>query len=286
MRFALLCLITLLSFSTISCKKDSSINPHENVELKEEKIFNMAYGEHPRNKMDVFLPKGRSQNTVVAVILHGGTWIEGDKSDMRFIQEELLKQNIASVSMNYRYADFETHYDHLMADVGKALETVKENSSDWGIRSQKYSLLGYSAGAHLAMLYGYGFKKTNEIQTVVSVAGPSDLKTLSQDALHNVMLASVLVGVNPLEFFTHSRTTEASPVYHINSTLPTLFIHGDQDEVVPFNQSVKMQSILNDKGVKNKLVILEGNGHDVTANPINLLKVLNQSIIWLRDEGK
>lgn len=286
MRFPLLFLAFFISFASVSCKKDSNISPPVQVELKEEKIFNVTYGEHSRQKMDVYLPKGRNETTVVAVILHGGSWIEGDKSDMRFIQEELLKQNIASINMNYRFASPSIHYDQMMEDIRVALSKIQNNAEDWGIRKNQYSIMGYSAGAHLALLYAYGFKKPNEIKTVISVAGPTDLKTLSQDPLQNVMIASMLVGINPLEFYTHAKMNEASPIHYTSSAIPTLFIHGNADQVVALSQSQNMQNVVQSQKVLNKLVVLEGSGHDVTANPLNLLKVLNQSIIWLRDEGK
>lgn len=285
MKNSLFLLFTCVFFLQVSCSKESG-NPKPDVQLKEEKLLNQSYGSNSRQKMDVYLPKSRSESTPLVIIIHGGTWIEGDKEDLRFVQESLLKQNIASVNMNYRYASLNHHYDGMMKDVEAVIKTIREKADDWTIRKEKFSMIGYSAGAHLALLYAYGFQKQQEIKTVISIAGPTDLKTLSQDPLENILLASVLVGVSPTEFFTSSKVADASPIFHINRAIPTLLVQGTADEIVPFSQSQTLKDALQTRGVKNKLLILDGGKHDITENPLHVLKTITESTNWIKDHGK
>src|ERR1700741_1868468 len=73
--FALL--FFLVSFS--ACKKEAN---NENTILPEKEYIDVAYGSDELQKMDVYLPQGRTdKSTKVIVMIHGGAWFEGDKSD-------------------------------------------------------------------------------------------------------------------------------------------------------------------------------------------------------------
>lgn len=52
-----------------SCKKDHVQDQRE--------VF---YGNDPQQKMDVYLPADRNENsTKVLILIHGGAWVEGDR---------------------------------------------------------------------------------------------------------------------------------------------------------------------------------------------------------------
>ena len=53
-----------------------------------------------------------------------------------------------------------------------------------------------------------------------------------------------------------------SPITYVSEDdPPILLIHGTEDKIVPFQQSEILISILGDKGVLNKLIVVEGFGH-------------------------
>jgi hypothetical protein len=68
----------------------------------EQKIYNLKYGEHQRQKMDIFLPSDYPENSPVVLLIHGGAWTLGKKEHMIQIQKMLFKNNIPSINMNYR----------------------------------------------------------------------------------------------------------------------------------------------------------------------------------------
>lgn len=284
MKHSIFYVFAFVLFFQISCTKDQDSEPGS--QAKEEEILNHSYGSDPRQKMDVYLPEGRTESTPFVIIIHGGSWVEGNKEDMRFVQQELVKQGVASANINYRYAALDHHYDSMMDDISAAIAVVQDQASAWIVREKQYAMLGYSAGGHLALLYAYGFKKPQEIKTVISVAGPTDLKTLQTDPVQNILLSTVLIGILPSEFYTHSKTNDASPLFHANKAVSTLMIHGTADEVVPFSQSEKLLAALRQKDIAQRLVALEGTKHDVTANPLYVLKILAESSAWIRNQGK
>lgn len=276
-------ILFLVAF-TLSCskEKDDLPTPEPEQPLAEAKHLNVVYATGGRNKMDVFLPEGRNAETPMIVLIHGGTWIGGSKEDLSIVQQQLLVNKIASININYRYAALDHHYDGMMQDVAAALSTLKEKSGEWGVRDQGYSMLGVSAGGHLALLYAYGFQRDKEIKTVISVAGPSDLATLSTDPIENILLRQILVGAPIDGLFSHPRFLQANPIHHIQNAVPTLMIHGTADEVVPYQQSVKLQAALQAEGVTQKLVTLEGARHDIQINPADMLRVFSEVNSWIK----
>lgn len=93
----------------INCKEDNPIvHPTDQDVILE----NVSYGTHERNKMDILLPSGRNPSkTKILVLIHGGGWIGGDKSDFDVLLntenlENLKKEfpDIAVFTLNYRLA--------------------------------------------------------------------------------------------------------------------------------------------------------------------------------------
>lgn len=279
-----LILVLFTGVFLLSCTKDS---PEPIDTSKEEaKLLDVSYDAGDRNKMDVFLPEGRDESTPLVVLIHGGSWISGDKADTRFIQEELLERNFASVNINYGFTSTNYRYDDMLSDIKKAIEKIKNSSAEWGVRDRGFVILGVSSGAHLGLLYAYGIQQSEEISTVISVAGPTDLSTLTHDPLLNVLIAGILIGVPPQEMATHPRTKQASPLYQVDRAIPTLLVHGTADEVVPYIQSQHLQEALQERSVANKLITLQGAKHEFSLNATDLQKLYTEVQNWIGLHGK
>ena len=55
---------------------------------------------------------------------------------------------------------------------------------------------------------------------------------------------------------------QLSPLSYVRSGLPPIIsIHGDQDNIVPYSQSVRLHGALEKAGVPNKLVTIKGARH-------------------------
>jgi len=82
--------------------------------------MNEAYGPYTRNKMDVYFPSIHDTNTAVVMLIHGGGWVAGNKTDWTSEQINSITQSgYAVAAINYRYADGDFH--HQMEDVRKAI---------------------------------------------------------------------------------------------------------------------------------------------------------------------
>ncbi len=280
----LLCGLAAVFFIT-SCTKD----PEPEPVLEEKKIENAAYGDDARHRMDVYLPEGRDEKTPVVVLLHGGFWTSRDKSDFTVIQQQLMANGIASVNLNYRYVSATNNYTGLMADVGAALAYVKGKASEWGIRDKGFHLAGVSAGAYMALQYGYSERKPDEIRSVVSISGPTGLSTISlagSATLGPLLTTSIshLVGAplptGPTDPIM-AMYIQASPDFHLATAIPTLLIHGTADELVPFAMAEDMKAKLDGANVANQMVPLEGGKHDFSANIQHVGIALNALTTWI-----
>ena len=146
---------------------DSSISYQE---------LNIAYGNDDNQKFDLYLPENRTLNTKVMILVHGGGWSSGDKSEMNPIKD-LLHQDfpeIAIVNINYRLADENNNpYPMQIEDITSVINFLKNNKTKYTI-SENLAFIGISAGAHLSLLWSYAFDVNSNVKMVCSIVGPTN----------------------------------------------------------------------------------------------------------------
>ncbi len=258
--FRLVALSTLLVFS--ACSSDSD---PETLHAKD--LLNEPYGSAPKQAMDIYLPAGRSQTeTPLLVYIHGGAWIDGDKSEflqVKPILEELFP-GYAFASLNYRLYDFATGENGIPdqeQDIVSAFDYIESQLSAWNI-SGDIIVSGASAGGHLALLHAYK-NNTSDLKAVVAFFPPTDLAALHGFNHITASTLDVLLGGTPTTAPT--RYQSSSPVHFIDpQDVPTVFFHGDRDQVVPIAQSLLLQEGLQAAGVRHQFVLVPGQGHGFT----------------------
>jgi acetyl esterase/lipase len=272
-----------------ACSKDPVAEPTPEKEIVDVKIENMAYGSDARQKMDVYLPKSRKTGSPLVIMIHGGFWLEGDKSGFSQIQQQLFAMGISSVNLNYRYVSANHHYDGLMQDIRLAIDKIKSEANEWSLYTNSIHLAGFSAGGHMALLYGYSAKRANEIKSVISIAGPTffDEQYLNSPLFQQPATLSAITWLTgaPLPTSTTDPNyliyQQVSPLTHVSAAVPTLLLHGSADEIVPFSQSGVLKSVLDQRNIRAKLVTLQGAGHDVSASPLHMIQILLEVPSWL-----
>jgi arylformamidase len=115
-------------------------------------MSDVAYGNDSAQRLDVYIPAGAKDATVVFMV-HGGGWKRGDKAMKGVVENKLAhwsKQGAIFVSANYRMlpTDVLTQAD----DVARAIAFAQKNAAAWGGDPKKFVLMGHSAGAHLIAL--------------------------------------------------------------------------------------------------------------------------------------
>ncbi len=244
--------------------------------LPAKELLDLAYGTDGRQKMDVFLPAGRSKDkTPLLVYIHGGAWIDGNKSE--FLQfKPLVEQafpGFALISINYRLFDLVTKQNKFPAqeeDVASALSFITTKLAEWDI-SPNLVLSGASAGGHLALLHGLKNRKS-EIKGLVAFFPPTDLTSLfGFNNLTTLGLTEILSGTPQTAATTYQNS---SPVKFVSQDdPPTIFFHGETDAVVPISQSEQLEAALKTAQVRHQFIRVPNQGHGFsTETNASLLK--------------
>lgn len=252
------------------------------------------------------------------VYIHGGGLIWGTRKDINKEQVELFNNNGYHVlSIAYRLAP-ETKLPEIVNDIRDSLEWVKEElPKHIDYNHNKVIVIGNSAGGYLALMTGTFENKPNAIISFYGYGNilgewystPSDyFNTMPKvnEALANQLIRKNEVAEAPItaryaiylycrqqgvwpEFVTDPASTDLSqycPVNLVdNSFPPTLLLHGDADEDVPYDESVKMQEALEQHQVKNKLVTIPNGKHQFDENMSNpaVIAAFNEILEFLKE---
>src|SRR5207237_6481418 len=106
-----------------------------------------------RNRLDLYLPKGKKDFPVVFLV-HGGAWMLGDNRCCGLyssVGEFLASQGIGVVLPNYRLSPAVKHPEHVK-DVARAFAWARAHIADHGGRPDRLFVAGHSAGGHLVAL--------------------------------------------------------------------------------------------------------------------------------------
>ena len=256
-------IVPLLLF--INCSESESV---EIIDTNTEKEFqNVKYGSNPNQDFDIYLPKNRSEsNTKILVLVHGGSWVGGDKKDMKEVYTTLKSTfpNYAIASINYQLAGIgKSPFPMQLNDIELFFNKLASKSHEYQI-SNKYGLIGVSAGAHLSMLYTYDYSLNNNINLVCSIVGSTnftDDNYINNPDFANFILGfQLLTGVN---YETNPSYYETVSPYHVvtSSAPPTALFYGGMDELVPSTQGTEMQQKLTSLSVINEFTFYENEGH-------------------------
>jgi acetyl esterase/lipase len=259
----LLISILLMGSVVMACNKADKDNSPSN--LSESIMKNVSYGSDAAHKMDIYLPAGRTtSNTKVMVLVHGGGWTGGDKTEFDpYISS--LKQRLpdyAFFNINYRLGNnTNNRFPAQENDVKAAIDFIAGKFGEYGV-SDKVVLLGLSAGAHLALLQGYKHTGTVKPKAIVSFFGPTDLVEMHNNPIspYAPLVLQALIGASPQQNL--DAYNQSSPTFFVNgSAPPTMLLHGGQDDLVSPTQANLLKNKLQTAGVLNEYVYYPNEGH-------------------------
>ncbi len=233
----------------------------------------------PRQTFDLVIPKSASGSTGLILCIHGGGWVEGSKDEYtKTLMQVSEEKGFAAACMNYRYVSETVGFEDVLDDVTSALEAIRETGGKYGVHFDKALLTGISAGGHLSLLYAYTRQDTAPVKPVcvVELCGPTDLenafyyseensvaRAVGTAYFRNIISHGVRYPIS-LEDFDSARPAlqKYSPVNCIDeNTVPTVFGHGEQDEIVPYQNAVDLDAKLTEHHVEHTFVSFPNSGH-------------------------
>ncbi len=222
-------------------------------------------------KMDIHYPESGDGPWPVAMYVHGGGWVSGDKSKGVGARDlpALTQAGFLTVAINYRLAP-EYKFPAQIEDVKCAVRFLRAHAAEYNLDPERIGAWGGSAGGHLVSLLGTAdesagwdvgeyLDQSSRVQAVVDMFGPSDLTAGDFIIMRRERKADILFGVADL---TDPVVAQASPINHVSADDPPfLILHGAKDDLVPPNQSQTFYKALLTAGVPAQLVMVENAGH-------------------------
>lgn len=198
--------------------------------------FDIAYGEHPKQRLDLHLPERDS--FPLFIYFHGGGLEAGDKSRQAFLGEHLAQRGIAFANVNYRMYP-EAEYPDFIEDAAAAVKWCWDHIGEYG-HCQKIAMGGSSAGAYLTMMlcFDKSYLAAHDLK-------PEDFAGYFHDAGQPTTHFRVLKarGIDSRRVIVD----EAAPLYHIgkdSSYPPMTFIVSDDDMENRYEQTMLTLSTL------------------------------------------
>lgn len=239
------------------------------VTVEEGVVFGSGGGRELR--CDVFTPPGAPKSAPGVLLVHGGGWSSGDRSQLKGYGVLLGRLGYVCVASEYRLSG-ESKWPAQIHDVKAALRWMKANSERLGVDPERISVEGNSAGAHLALMVagtpnlaefegdGGNPGVDTSVAACIAIYPPTDL---SGAALSGVI--AELMGKDA----DQAAVAGASPLTHVSPAFPpTQLIHGNADEVVSVDASLNMYRALMAAGVPTDLHIYAGQPHAFDSHPL------------------
>jgi acetyl esterase/lipase len=244
---------------------------------------NLRYSQYPETVLDILQsPAPALKNRPGIIVIHGGGWREGDKEAMvadfcmPFVQHDFVVANV-----EYRLAKA-APAPAAVNDVLQAAQWFRDHAARYKVDPDQIVVIGDSAGGHLALMVGMipasaTLGPTIKIAGVVNFYGISDVA----DQLQGPHQQPYAVEWIPEQTGRMELARRLSPITYVRRGLPPILsIHGDADDVVPYDQSVRLTKALKATGDDAELITIQGGQHGFT--PDQVAKLWPQIFKWLK----
>ncbi|HUA67787.1 MAG TPA: alpha/beta hydrolase [Candidatus Saccharimonadales bacterium] len=248
---------------------------------------NLAFASVGRKnlKLSLYLPDNGSSKVKVPVVvlIYGGAWMMRNPWMEIPRAKWLARHGYAAAVIDYRLSS-EALFPAQIYDCKAAVRWLRANAAKYGLDAAHIGAWGDSSGGHLACLLGTAgnvpslegdegnTNESSQVQAVVDFFGPTDFLQMQAHALpgswlnHNSPKApeALLIG-GPVQE-NREKAEQANPIKYVTREAPPFFIaHGDQDTLVPCNQSELLFDALKKAHDNVTFYKIVGAGHEDPA---------------------
>lgn len=263
--------------------------------------FSNAYNKISHN-IDIFYPEGFNPNSTypVVITLHGGAWsisLDSDHPQLTYVERNDYQNNISFltketssivVSMEYRLLVFENenttswhasdqnasihdrelyadNYLDMLIDVGRAISYIKAFMPY--INQNKIYLMGYSAGGHIALLYGLSANEqqidsslVHNIAGIIAEAAPYEISNHSDPNITNLMRGFI-------DEYGNIQTC-ADPITYVDGSIDVIYAKGGSDGLILYDLYFNNQNYF---CVYN----IDGKNHEDMGFLLKVIQIIN-----------
>jgi acetyl esterase/lipase len=255
---------------------------------REDVIYGRKFG--TALTMDVFTPKKDAKGISVVMVISGGFFSSRESILPAFVRP--LTDRGYTVFAVLHGSQPRYTIPEIVQDINRAVRFIRYHANDYGIDPDHIGITGASAGGHLSLMLGTAGDKgdpnakdpvdrvSSRVQAVACFFPPTDFLNYGKAGDAKIRATDhappYRAAFDYRELDKESRlwipitdpkrlqeiAQEISPVSHVSpDDPPTLIIHGDQDRLVPLQQSELIIEKLKKAGVETNLVVKKGAGH-------------------------
>jgi acetyl esterase/lipase len=251
---ALLLLVLLLS----GCTTTQFLIANAPTEFdRVDRHADLAYGEDPRQRLDVYSPR-QASNRPVVIFWYGGSWVKGNKAEYRFVGTTLAEHGIVAVLPDYRLYPQVT-FPAFDEDGARAVAWVEQHVQEYGGDPHHIVLMGHSAGGHTAAFLAFNHAFLEKYG-----ADPRDIS-----GLVGLSGTYVLVPETPTEKATFPppyTVADWQPIRFVDRySPPTLLLHGTDDKEVLPQEAIDLRDAMEREHLRVQLILYPHRGHGDTV---------------------
>jgi acetyl esterase/lipase len=209
--------------------------------------------------LDLYLPATGKRKWSLVILVHGGGWRSGDRSNLAPLAVRLAERGYAAATVSYRLSG-QALYPAAIVDVKEAVGWLQARAGVFGFDPVRIAIAGGSAGGQIAALAGMTDRR---VRAVVNIDGLSDFT--SEEALRheddptkNPSAAVAWFGGRYAEKPLLWR--EASPINHVGTESPPVLFIGSGEPRFSVGRA-EMSRKLTAHGVRAETVILPDTPH-------------------------
>ena len=211
----------------------------------------LAYGDHVRQRLDLYGPRRRRGSRPVVIFLYGGGWRSGRREGYGFAGRALAARGFVVAVPDHRLVP-EIRYPDFLADCAAAVRWVRRHATEHGGDPDRLVVVGHSAGGYNAAMLALDRQWLGEHWTALrgfaTLAGAFDFLPLSDPAA--------------IAAFGHWPELERTqPVRLVAEARPALLLHGAADRRVRPRHSEALARRLGEAGGEARLKLYPGIGH-------------------------
>ena len=220
-------------------------------------------------KLDIYSRRGATTPQPTVVYFHGGFWAAGSKEGSLMSLIPWMEMGWNVVNVEYRLARVALA-PAAVEDCLCALRYIAAQAKTYNIDVNRIVLTGESAGGHLTLTTGMipessglgrecaGTTPIPRVAAMVNWFGITDVADVI-DGPHAANAAVTWLGSLPNKDEIAKRV---SPLTWVRPGLPPILtIHGDMDQLVPYDEAVRLHAALTKAGVTNQLLTIPGGRH-------------------------
>ncbi|WP_395737860.1 alpha/beta hydrolase fold domain-containing protein [Prosthecobacter sp.] len=248
--------------------------------------------------LDVITPEKPNGYGIVYMV--SGGWVSGYSANTPPFYAPFLERGYTVFSVRHACQP-KFIIPEITQDIHRAVRFIRHNAAKFNVNPDKLGISGGSAGGHLSLTMavhgGPGDpqakdaidRESSAIQAVACLYPPTDFLNYGKPG-------EDAVGVGTLKNYKGAFGAEAdtpegrqrlgrevSPIYYVTAKLPpTFIIHGDQDFLVPIQQSETFVAKAKEAGATAQLVVKPGAAHGWTDRQPDYAQFAEWFDVYLR----